>query len=236
MAKKEFFLIVDTETTQDALVADFGAVVVDRKGRIVTQCAVLINGIYTDMQNHPLFFTTDGSIWDKSTIDRRYTKYNKMVESGSRMIASVHAVNRWLEKVKATYNPYLTAYNLPFDLSKCSNTEIDLSLFSKNFCLWSAAYDKWCHTRKYKQFILDNHYFNKPTALQNMTYQTNAEVMARFVTGTNLADEPHTALEDVIFYELPILLKLVRTTKKDRWLHPQPYNWRDCQVKDNFKV
>ena len=133
-------------------------------------------------------------------------------------------------------SPYLTAYNLPFDLNKCANTEIDLSLFSKSFCLWSAAYDKWAHTRNYRLFILENHYFNKPTNLKNMTYQTNAEVMARFCTGVMLDDEPHTALEDVIFYEMPILLKLVNNTKKSKWLNPQPYNWRECQVKDNFKV
>ena len=238
MAKKDYFLIIDTETTQDGLVADFGAVVVDRKGNILTQCAVMVNGIFTDMKNHPLFFTTDGSaIWDKSTVDRRYAKYNKMVESGSRMIASVHAINRWLEKVKATYNPYLTAYNLAFDLDKCSNTEIDLTMFSKSFCLWYAAYSKWVHTRNYRAFVLENHCFNKPTKFKNMTFQTNAEVMARFVLNQpELVDEPHTALEDVIFYELPILLKLLKNTKKEKWLNPEPYNWRECQVKNNFKV
>ena len=70
MAKKEFFLIVDTETTQDGLVADFGAVVVDRKGKIHAQCAVMIHGIFTDMQNHPLFFTSDdNAIWGKNTVE-----------------------------------------------------------------------------------------------------------------------------------------------------------------------
>ena len=48
MSKKQYFLIVDTETTQNNLVADFGAVIVDRKGKIITQCAVMVDGIFTD--------------------------------------------------------------------------------------------------------------------------------------------------------------------------------------------
>ena len=35
MAKPDYFLLVDTETTQDDLVADFGAIVVNKKGKIV---------------------------------------------------------------------------------------------------------------------------------------------------------------------------------------------------------
>ncbi len=238
MAKKDYFLIVDTETTQDGLVADFGAVVVDKKGNIHTQCAVMVNGIFTDMQNHSLFYVDDpqDNLWSKQSLTRRYNRYNQMIADGSRMIASVNAVNRWLEKVNIMYSPYMTAYNLPFDLDKCNNTDIDLSIFSKKFCLWSASYSKWAFTKKYKQFILENHYFNKPTSHGNMSFKTNAEVMARFTTGVMLEDEPHTALEDVLYYELPILLRLVNTTKKNNWLYPEAYNWRNCQVKDNFKV
>ena len=66
MSKKQYFLIVDTETTQNDLVADFGAVIVDRKGKIITQCAVMVDGIFTDSENNPLFFDSraDGSaLW-----------------------------------------------------------------------------------------------------------------------------------------------------------------------------
>ena len=34
MAKRDYFLIVDTETTQTDMVADFGAIICDRKGNI----------------------------------------------------------------------------------------------------------------------------------------------------------------------------------------------------------
>jgi len=42
MTKKQFFAIVDTETTVDGTVADFACIIVDRQGTIHKQCAVLV--------------------------------------------------------------------------------------------------------------------------------------------------------------------------------------------------
>jgi hypothetical protein len=240
MAKKDFFLIVDTETTQDGMVADFGAVICDRKGRVYNQCAVLVNGIFTDMENHPLFhiYGDAGDLWSKAGLGKRYDRYNAMVASGARMLASVAAINVWLAKAAGKYNPYLTAYNLAFDLDKCNNTAIDLSPFAgRSFCLWHAAFNKWAHTKAYRNFALSVHAFNAPTKHGNMSYKTNAETMARFVTGNpTLEDEPHTALEDALYYEMPILTRLVSTSKKAEWLNPKPFNWKAVQVKDHFRA
>lgn len=239
MAKKNFYLIIDTETTQDQLVADFGAVVIDTRGRVQTQCGVLLDTIYNDSRNHPLFFTSDvDGIWSKNGQDKRYGMYNRMLQSGTRMLASVNAVNRWLERVKGQYNPYLTAYNFPFDRDKCKNTEIDLTIFGdKYFCLWAAAITKWGHTQKFRQFVLDTHCFNMPTELGNMTYKTNAEIMTRFVLNDpDLPDEPHTGLEDILYYELPVLKKLLTTETPKKLMASTSYNWREFQVKDGFKA
>jgi len=239
MAKKDFFLIVDTETTMDQKVADFGAVIVDRQGKEYARCAVLVNGIFTDMENHPLFHdnSTGAALWSKSRLTERYNEYNQMVANGQRMIASVAAINKWLLLALAKYNPILTAYNISFDLDKCTNTGIDLSVFDKKFCLWYAAFSKYHKTKKYRQFVLDNHCFNAPTKHGNMSFVTNAETMTRFVTNNPLLeDEPHTALEDVLFYELPILLDIVNKGKRESWMNPTPFNWRAVQVKDWFTV
>lgn len=238
MAKKQYFLTIDTETTQDQLVADFAAVITDKKGRIVSQMAVLIDGIFTDYENHPLFFTSDPTgIWSKRGLDSRYTRYNEMVDSGDRMIASVSAVNRWLVKALTTYpNLMLTAYNLAFDVDKCKRTGIEIDIFESRFCLWYAAYTMWAHTKKYRNFAMSVHAFNAPTEHGNMSFKTNAETMTRFVLGMpELEDEPHTALEDVLYYELPILNKIL-ASKSAKWLQTQPraYNWRECQVRDHF--
>lgn len=239
MAKKQFFCIIDTETTQNNLVADFAAVIVDRHGQVYNQCAVLTDGIFTDYENSPLFFTSDKEgIWSKQGQDKRYSVYNRMVAEGARMVASVSAINNWLAKAAAQYSPIVTAYNFAFDRDKCRNTGIDLTVFSSSFCLWHCAVGKFANTKQYKRFVLENHGFNMPTSKGNMTFKTNAEIMARFVLGQpDLADEPHTALEDVIFYELPIFKAIFkRGSVKKNIENSRSYNWRDFQVKDHFSV
>lgn len=235
---KNYFLIVDTETTQDQLVADFGAVVCDAKGNIVAECGVLIKDIY-DNVNHPLFFTSDpDGIWSKKGQDKRYGMYTKMLNDGSRMMATVAAINRWLARVNAQYNPVLTAYNLPFDDDKCKKTGIDLDMFSRRFCLWAVSSTIFSTTKAYREAVLALHAFNAPTGHGNMTFKTNAETMARFVLQDfNLADEPHTALEDAKFYEFPILCACLKKWSVKKMLtDARSYNWRNCQVRDHFKA
>lgn len=241
MSKKQFFIIIDTETTQDQKVADFGAVVCDRKGKIVNQCGILIDGIFTDRETHPLFFDSkapNDALWSRDSADRRYDIYNQMVKNGTRMLATVPAVNSWLAKAKEAYNPVMTAYNLPFDVDKMRNTGIDCGMFDRHFCLWSAAFTQYAHSKNYRNFVLQCHAFNATTKHGNATYKTNAEIMARYVTGNpTLEDEPHTALEDIIFYELVILRKILKARSLD-WLMNDlmPYNWRKCQLRDAFKA
>lgn len=239
MAKKQFFIIIDTETTQDNLVADFGAVVADRKGNVVAQCGVLVNGIFTNPKTHPLFFDSrapSSALWSKDSADARYAKYTEMVENGSRMVASVNAINKWLGKVKKQYDPVWTAYNSAFDAGKCENTAIDLSIFKDTFCLWACAFTAYAHTKAYREMVVSTTAFNAPTTHGNMSYKTNAETMTRFVLNDpDMIDEPHTALEDALLYELPILKKILKTYTLDWCLHEsQSYNWRSVQVRDWF--
>lgn len=240
MARKDFFLIVDTETTQDNLVADFAAVVTDRKGTIHKSCAVLVRGIFDHPRKHPLFFDSTapaGSIWSKTGKDARYARYNAMLDGGQRMLASVPAINKWLAQAAQEYKPILSAYNLPFDLDKCAKTDINLSGFNDRFCLWALAYSVLAQKRQFRQFILENHMFNAPTALGNMTYKTDAQTIARFVLkNKDLPDEPHTALEDIVGYEIPILVNVLKRARRIDWRNPNPYNWREVQVNQWFKA
>lgn len=232
MAKKQFFLIVDTETTISDHVADFGAVVVDKQGKIHAECGVLVAEFYN---TEKLFHDKNAcDIWGFAGLHKREENYRAMLASGSRMLASVNAINRWLERANAKFAPELTAYNLAFDLGKCANSGIDLNIFDTRFCLWHSAAAHFADTKAYKQFIMDNHAFNTPTPHGNMSFKTNAEVMAAFVQGGALIDEPHTALEDAKFFELPILQAIV---KKSKWREKsKAYSWRDYQVREHFTV
>lgn len=231
MAKKQFFLIVDTETSITDKVVDFGAVVCDRQGNIHAQCAVMIQSVFGV---DDLFYDRNAAgLWSKASVSRRMDNYNAMLNAGSRMLASVAAVNRWLEKASGKYNPALTAYNLPFDSSKCANTGIDLNMFSARFCLWAAAVGMICNTKAYRQFVLNNHLFNTPTEKGNMTFSTTAEAVTGFLSG-NMTAEPHTAIEDIIGYELPTLVHILK--KRDWREKIQSYDWKKHQVKDHFEA
>lgn len=233
MARKKFFLVVDTETTQTDMVADFGAVVCDKQGNIVKEIGVLTE-FFNDKEKHPLFHMGD-FMGGKANLPKRYKRYNDMVTRGDRVLAYTGAINKWLARANAEYQPILTAYNIAFDSSKCRNSGIDLDMFSKRFCLWHAAMRKWAFTRKYKQFILDNHLFNNRTEYGNMTYTTKADYMAKYLLGPELPDEPHTALEDARDYEVPILAALVKNTSPKDYMNPEPFNWRELQVNQHFK-
>lgn len=231
MAKKQYFILIDTETTIKDNVADFGAAVVDRKGEIHAQCAVLVHGFYGSEE---LFHDPKANdVWGWAGLEKRKTAYSSMLENGSRTLASVNAINRWLEKAAGKYDPELSAYNLPFDVSKCQNSGIALEMFTRRFCLWQAAVGTICDTRGYKEFVLENHLFNRPTEKGNMTFLTNAEAVAGYVN-QKMTIEPHTAIEDIIGFEIPILQKVL--TKRDWRDKMLSYNWRNWQVKDHFKV
>ena len=128
--RRNTFLTVDTETTMGQKVADFAAVVTDKHGTILTQCAVLVAGVY-DNSKDELFHCADaGELWNKRGLEKRRKNYGNMLDKGARMMATPEAVNRWLTQAQKTYKPYLTAYNLQFDVGKSRNTGIDLDQFS----------------------------------------------------------------------------------------------------------
>jgi len=229
MAKKQYFAILDTETTMANTVADFAIIIVDREGKIYNQCAVLVAEHYG---NFELFHDkANNDIWGYAGLEKRKANYITMLDNGSRMLASVNAINKWIQQAIGKYNPSLTAYNLAFDKDKCNNTGIDLSGFNDSFCLWQAAVGNICNTKQYKQYVLDSHGFNNTTKHGNMTIKTNAEIVCGFIKGETI-DEPHTALEDARDFELPILTQVI---KKSKWKEKiTPYNWRAFQVKDHF--
>lgn len=231
MGKKQYFAIIDTETTMADTVADCAIVICDRQGVIFNQMAVIIKD---EFENNELFYDKNAvGLWSLDYAKFKREQYIKMLNVGTRTMASVNAVNNWINKAIGKYNPILTAYNLAFDNAKCNNTHIDLTGFADRFCLWGASIGHICNTKKYKQFILENHLFTNRTELGNKSYKTSAEAVTGYLNNS-MTDEPHTALEDIIGYELPILQHIL---KKDKWREKIiPYNWREFQVKDHYQV
>lgn len=231
---KKHYIIIDTESTIDDTVADFGAVIVDKAGNVLNEMGVLLKGHFDEKE---LFYnkTEAKGLWSIDGMAKRKAKYTQMLNDGRRMLASVEAVNRWLLKAVATYpNLALTAYNLAFDSRICDNTGIILDDFKDRFCLWQAAIGNFTDSKAYREFCLQNHLFNNRTDKGNMCVQTNAEVMASFIAGEMLPEEPHTALEDAKHYEAPILKKLL--TKKNWRDKIKSHNWQSFVVRDWYTV
>jgi hypothetical protein len=226
---KNYYIIIDTETTITDKVVDFGAVVCDSKGNIVDSFGAMVLETFGVDE---LFYDTNAKgIWARESINRRVNNYKTLLDTGERIIASVAAINNWLASMAARYNPTMTAYNIAFDNAKCQNTGIDLSMFTKQFCLWSAAVGNICHTKAYRKFVMQNHLFNTPTEKRNMTYSTTAESVCGYIKGV-FSTEPHTALEDARDFELPILVNII---KRKGWdTNIVAYNWKSFQVKDWF--
>lgn len=229
MAKKQFFAVLDTETTIGDTVADFAILIVDRHGEIFNQCAVLVHNHFDKQE---LFYTPNAlGDWSLDYAKQKRELYNAMLNDGRRSLASVAAINRWINQAIGKYNPTLTAYNLPFDIDKCENTGIDVTGFAAKFCLWQAAIGNICNTKAYRNFCVAEHGFNNRTEHGNLTFKTNAEMVCGFLNG-RFVIEPHTALEDARDFEIPILTAVL---KKKRWQEKiTPYDWKKFQVRDWF--
>ena len=211
--KKHYYLIVDTETTQQNTVADFGAVVVDRKGNIIEQFGVLLDGHFGKVELFHDKLAPAESFWSSMMLHRRKKHYDQLLADGQRSICSAQLVNLWLTRIKAQYNPIVTAYNIAFDWGKCQKTGINLGIFENRFCLMKKAqaffvnqdYIDFCHANGFLTTKL-----RKPS--------TTADTMAKYILGTDLADEPHTALEDARDYEAPILTALLSQLSRKKLL------------------
>ena len=210
---KHYYLIVDTETTKFQTVADFGAVVVDRKGAIIEQFGALVLGHFGQM---PLFSdptANPDAFWSEQSANRRLKNYDEMLESGERSISSPALINQWLAGINARYAPILTAYNIAFDFGKCRNTRINLGIFNSRFCLMRTAKRKIGVLADYQAFCFDNNLLTKKLRKPQMT----ADAMAKYIC-PEIADEPHTALEDARDYEALILSYILRDTTRKKIL------------------
>ena len=207
--KKHNYLIIDTETTQNQTVADFGAVIMDRKGAIVEQFAVLLDGHFGTL---PLFADTDApadAFFSTQSRSRRVKHYEGLLANGQRSICSPTLVNIWLARILGQYKPVLTAYNISFDFGKCRNTGIDLGIFSQKFCLMKSAKNMIGTTADYVDWCKQRNLWTPKRKRVSMTADTMAKYVCRDAYNA-LADEPHTALEDARDYEALILLSLLK--------------------------
>lgn len=221
--KKNWYLVVDTETTMKGHVADFGAVLIDKRGFIVSQCAVLISEFF---DKEPLFYSKDAGVFGKTNLHKRTQAYYDMVSDGERIIRPYEAVNNWLIEAEK-FTPILVAYNLAFDMRACRFSGIKLPT-GKTLCLWKECSAIFAQRRAYTKFCLENKLL---TPALNLS--TSAETMYKYLSGDVGYIEPHTAIADLKTCELFILNYLLRQKRK---IQHKPYNWREHRLIDKVHV
>ena len=130
--KKHSYIIVDTETTKNQTVADFGAVVVDRQGRVVERLGAMVTGHFGkfDLFSDPTAPTD--SLWSKQSAKRRAKDYYAMMENGSRIWASVAFINQWLAAVNARAFAGMSLLTIWLLISANAEIPASISAFSRN--------------------------------------------------------------------------------------------------------
>jgi hypothetical protein len=206
--------IIDTETTRDQTVADFGAVIADLStGEKLDEIGCLIYGQFDEVELWSDPRAKAGDFWSLQNNRARRKKYIQRIQNGQRSIASENLINVWLAKNCGRYPDLIvTAYNLAFDKPKCDNTGINLGLFSREFCLLKATRQMLKDDLKFYEFCARQGALSEKTGKPSFT----ADNVARYFLGDALDPEPHTALEDARDYELPIA-KALYSTNPNFW-------------------
>lgn len=230
MNKKKKWLLVDVETCINSRVYDFSAVIVEfNKGfsnyKILHNISVIVEEnskteLFHDVNNAQNFFA-------KRNLSKRHEFYNEQLENGNMKIASVYAVNSWLERAYAAYGDdiTLTAYNIAFDKKACSQSGIyGLNNF-KSTCLWMLSCKFICSRKGYLKFVLRNKFL---TAKNNVI--TNAETVYKYVSNDLKYNEPHTGYLDLISCEIPILQAILRLKKSLKSDASMVYAWRKWEL------
>lgn len=216
--KKKLYQITDTETSMSRKVIDFAAVICDRQGKIYHQISVLVSDYY---DTETLFYDRTGGYFGRINLAKREQAYKTMLANGTRKMGSVAQINEWLDKARKL-GVVSTAYNLEFDKGVCYNSGIDLD-FDNEFCLWHEAQEIYGKRKGFINFCIQNGLL---TAKFNL--KTGAEAISAYVAG-KFTKEPHTALEDILHHELPVLVNLLRQKKGFK---RKAYNWRNYQLKN----
>ena len=201
--KKHYYLVVDTETTRDGKVADFGAVLMDKRIGYIRNSTLVAE----ELPKLDLWFdarANSDDFWSAQNLPDRRRYYRGMIEDGRRSVASVAHINNWLHEIKAKYDPLVTAYNFPFDRAACQRSGIDLSIFRDNFCLYKAARRHWNECPQYHAWADRKNY---KTDSHGSSF--SADAVSHWILGDDVPPEPHTAFEDAYYYEMPILKSLL---------------------------
>jgi hypothetical protein len=211
---KHFYLQLDTETCGDLdnpFVYDLGMAIIDRQGNIYETFNFVIYDVFVGMKD----------LMATAYYAEKIPQYEQDLKNGVRKMVKWRTAVRIIRQLIKKYTvKAVIAHNTRFDINAINNTNNAVKTSYKY--VFPYGIEKWCTLRmaqqtfakskKYIKYCEDFGYLTK-----NNRPKLTAEVLYRYITGDELFNEAHTALQDV-YCELTILLaefafhkKLVKT-------------------------
>ncbi len=209
--KKQYYLIVDTETANSVnqpLPYDVGYAICDRSGHIYLKRSFMVAEMFLDNKD----------LMTSAYYNEKIPKYWDDLKAGKRVMKSILNIRKQMLADMKEYNvTKVGAYNMDFDKRALNNIlrYLTKSRFrwwfpfgTEYFCIWSMACQVILSTKTYIRWAL-----KEGLESDAGNIQTSAEACYKYITKTPTFEEKHTGLEDVEI-EVEILAKCFATHKK----------------------
>lgn len=209
--KKEYFLVLDTETCnsiEQPLPYDIGYAVCDRYGTVYETKSFIIAEIFLDMKD----------VMQSAYYAEKIPRYWEDIKAGSRLIKPMWKVRKEIIADMKKYNiKKVGAYNIGFDKRALNNLMRYVSkswsrwffpFGTEFFDIWNCACELLLARKSYIDFALKNGLVSEKDNIL-----TSAESTYKYITKQLDFKESHTGLEDVLI-EVKILAECYKQHKK----------------------
>ena len=208
--EKEFFVVLDTETTNsidDPLAYDVGFAVVDAMGNVYAHYSFVVAEVFLDKE-----------LMESAYFKEKIPMYWEDIKAGRRTLAKLSTISRTLARIMKEYDTnIICAHNARFDYRSTNTTQrfLTSSKYRYFFPYGVEIWDTLKMARKafddsqYDEFCYNNNYITK-----NGRKRYTAEILYRFITNNIDFEESHTGLEDVLI-EKEILAECLKRGVKD---------------------
>ena len=227
MARKKYYIVLDTETCGD-YVFDIGYRVIDKRGN----CYASGSYVVQEFMMNPAQINMFTNRFTSRKIAGYY--FDLWANNGGFTVASFEQIRTIINAVIADYHAIVCAYNISFDLAHLTKTAQYfgcVSFFDDELIeildIWNVA---MCilGTKKFIRFCMDNKFYTAKGYIQ-----TSAEIMYRYIINDATFEEKHTAHEDCII-ECAILTKCFKQKKhfETKKVNPCVSNkaWKEIQA------
>lgn len=191
MAKKKFYMVIDTETCGD-YVFDIGYRVIDRAGNCYA------NGSYVvaEFIENPATLNMFNDRFTRDKIGKYY--FDLWADNGGFNVLDFYSIMCEVNEVRNDFNAIVCAYNIAFDLLHLDKTA-DYFGYDNFFNSDIQTLDIWhmamcvLGTNNYIRFCIANDFLTNGGNIA-----TGAEIMYRYICNDVEFKEAHTAHEDCI--------------------------------------